>query len=460
MKPAVAILAAGQGTRMKSRLPKVLHPICGKPMICHVVDRAQELNASAITVVVGVGGEEVRSALGPGLDYAEQTEQLGTAHAMVQARASLAGRSDTILVLYGDVPLVTADTLSNLVQRHQESDAVLTVLTAFVENPAAYGRVIRGESGSITGIVEEIAATPEQRSIQEINTGIYCFDDPWLWPRLDLIQPDPRSGEYYLPGLVELAVDEGRTIASAVAEDPDETMGINNRVHLASAEAYLRERIRNTLMLSGVTMLHPPSAFIDEGASIGQDTVIHPNTHVLGGTTVGEGCEIGPNTVLRDAVVSDRCSIAASFVEDSHIEEDSSVGPFAHLRAGTRAGRGTRVGNYAEIKNSQLGSGVMVNHFSFMGDTVVGENSNVGAGVVTCNFDGKEKHSVHIGAGALIGSGTMLVAPVRVGAGSEVGAGSVVTTDVPPKTLAFGVPARVRRELSPEDLPEPSEPEE
>jgi bifunctional UDP-N-acetylglucosamine pyrophosphorylase/glucosamine-1-phosphate N-acetyltransferase len=445
---------------MKSRLPKVLHPICGKPMISHVVDRARELNASAITVVVGVGGEEVRSALEPGLDYAEQTEQLGTAHAMVQARASLAGKSDTILVLYGDVPLMKTETLANLIRQHQESDAVLTVLTAFVEDPTAYGRILRDQSGSITGIVEEIAATPEQRSIREINTGIYCFNDHWLWPRLNLVQPDPRNGEYYLPGLVAIAVEEGRTTASAVAEDPDETMGINNRVQLAGAEAYLRERIRNALMLSGVTMLHPPSTFIDEGASIGQDTVIHPNTHILGSTTVGDRCDIGPNTVLRDAVVGDRCSIAASFVEDSHIEEDSSVGPFAHLRAGTSVGRGTRVGNYAEIKNSQLGSGVMVNHFSFMGDTIAGEDCNVGAGVVTCNFDGKEKHSVHIEAGALIGSGTMLVAPVRVGAGSEIGAGSVVTRDVPAGTLAFGVPARVRRELGPEDLSEPSESEE
>ncbi len=460
MKLSVAILAAGRGARMKSRVPKVLHPICGKPMICHVVDRARELNAVAITVVVGYGGEEVRAALGPGLDYAEQSEQLGTAHAMAQARASLAGRSDIILVLHGDVPLMTAETLTKLIRRHQESDAVLTVLTALAEDPTAYGRVLRDELGNITGIVEEIAATPEQRSIREINTGLYCFSDCWLWPRLDRIQPDPGNGEHYLPGLIAIAAEEGQSSASAVAGDPDELMGINNRVQLARAEAYLRERIRNTLMLSGVTMIHPPSIFIDEQASIGQDTVIYPNTHILGGTTVGRECAIGPNAVLRDATVGDRCSIVASFVEDSHIEEDSSVGPLAHLRSGTRVGRRARVGNFAEIKNSRLGNGAMVSHFGFMGDAEAGEDVNVGAGVVTCNFDGKEKHSTHIETRALIGSGTMLVAPVRVGAGSKIGAGSVVTRDVPPNSLAFGAPARVWRKLEPEEPPEPSEPED
>jgi len=444
MRLSAAILAAGQGTRMKSRLPKVLHPICGEPMILHVVDRARELGADPIVVIVGHGAEEVRAAVGQGVEYAEQAQQLGTAHAMAMARPALAGRSDAILVLYGDVPLMRAETLRDLIQTHRESGAVLSVLTAVVEDPTAYGRIVRNEGGEIVGIVEEVAATPQEREIREINTGIYCLQDGWVWPRLDRIRPDSRKAEYYLPELVAIAVGEGRPVASARAQDPDELMGINNRVQLAEAEAHLRRRVRERLMLSGVTILDPPSTYIDERAAVGQDTTIHPNTHILGATSVGEGCQIGPNALIEGSTVGDRCRVVASIVRDSHLDEDCSVGPFAHLRAGARLERGARVGSFAEVKAARLGPGAQMAHFGFLGDAEVGEGANLGAGAVTCNFDGSEKHRARIGREAFVGSGAMLVAPVEIGEGAVVGAGSVVTEDVPPHSVAMGAPARVR----------------
>ncbi len=426
---------------MMSRLPKVLHRVCGREMIGLVVDTVRAAGFRP-TVVVSKESDGVRSVLGDTVSYAVQDDQLGTGHALLQADGLLPF-ADNVLVINGDVPLLEPSTLTALAEEHSSQGAAVTIATASLGDPGDLGRVVRDASGRVTEVVEKADADDVALGIREVNGGLYCFDASWLWPSLRSISPS-ASGEIYLTDLVEAATSQGRRVATFRVDDPDEIAGVNTRLELSRAEAVMRRRINERLMLTGTTIEDPATTYIDHGVSIGMDTTIHPNTHITGDTTVGEGCEIGPNAVVDASVIGDRCSVAASVVRGANLEDGVSVGPFTHLRQGTHLQSGVSVGSHAEIKASRLGRRTRSGHFCYIGDAQIGADVNIGAGTVTCNYDGREKHPTHIGDGALIGSGSMLVAPVRIGARASTGAGAVVTRDVPPDALAVGVPARLR----------------
>jgi len=442
-KTSIVILAAGQSTRMKSELPKVLHHLAGKPMVQYAVESAAELTSEKPLLVVGYGADEVRRVVGDHVIYVEQREQLGTGHALLQASPLLEGRSETVAVCYADMPLLSTDTLRRLVELHAENKGPITMLTVEADDPMGFGRILRDEAGQVVGIVEEAVATETQKAIRELNCGVYCFDGHWLWPHLTQLPLSPK-GEYYLTDLVAMAAAEGQAVEALKINDVTEVLGINNRSHLAQAEAVMRQRINRKWMLEGVTLLDPSLIFIEATVEIGQDTVIYPNTYLQGATAIGRQCRLGPDTIVRDSTIGDGCTIEVSVVEGAVLEEDVDVGPFSHLRKGAHLAKGVHVGNFGEVKNSYLGPGTKMGHFSYLGDATVGKEVNIGAGTITCNYDGQRKHRTIIEDGAFIGSDTMLVAPVRVGAGAKIGAGSVVTHDIPPHSVAYGVPARVR----------------
>lgn len=441
MSITVVILAAGMGTRIKSDLPKVLHRVCGRPLVAYVVDAARDLTGTRPLVVVGYGAEQVRQALGESADTVLQEPQLGTGHAMLQARSTLEGRTDTVLVAYGDTPFISAETLRAMVERHTSENASVTLLTFRPHDPLHLGRIVRDEAGHVRAIVEFEEATLEQKAIRECHSGIQYFQAEWLWSHLEKLPV--KHGERYLTDLVELAVAEGHTVAAWDA-NPDEGMGIDDRTELACAEARMRARTNERLMLSGVTLLDPATTYIEASVTIGTDTLVLPNTHLRGKTVIGRACEIGPNTVIEDSTIGDRCVVKASFFEGATLEDDVDVGPFAHLRKGAYLCRHVHMGNFGEVKNSRLGPGAKMGHFSYLGDANVGADVNISCGVITCNYDGKNKHKTVIGEGAFIGSDTLLRAPVTVGKDAVTGAGSVVTHDVPDGALAYGVPARLK----------------
>ncbi|HID88014.1 MAG TPA: UDP-N-acetylglucosamine diphosphorylase/glucosamine-1-phosphate N-acetyltransferase [Anaerolineae bacterium] len=447
MRLAIVILAAGQGTRMKSKRPKVLHPVAGEPMAKYVLEAVTPLQPDRLVLVVGEGATQIRQALGEDLLYVEQPQQLGTGHALLQTREVLENEADTLLVLHGDTPLVTSALLRRLLKRHQQAQATITMLTCRPKDPTGYGRVLRDAAGRVLGVVEEATATAAQKGIQEVTSGMYCFDASWLWPHLGRIERNEKGG-YYLTDLVAMAIAEGKRVEVVDVGDATEVMGINHRAQLAEAEAAMRARIRQEWMLAGVTLMDPPSTWIDRGVQLSPDVTIYPNTFLQGRTMIGCDCVIGPNTIVRDSVIGERCRILASVIEEATLEDDVDVGPFSHLRPGAHLARGVHVGNFVEIKKSYVGEGSKIGHFSYLGDATVGREVNIGAGTVTCNYDGVRKHPTVIEDGAFIGSDTMLVAPVRVGAGARIGAGAVVTRDIPPHSLAYGVPARVRRKES------------
>lgn len=444
---AVVILAAGQGVRMKSKLPKVLHKVAGLPMIRHVLAAATAaISPSDIVLVIGHGGDQIRRELGASVRYVEQSEQLGTGHAVMQAKQSLEGRNGTILVLYGDTPLIQSDTLVRIIERHRSTGATVTMLTGLVDDPAGYGRVVRDERGNVVSVVEERSAPDSQRAIKEINSGVYCFQSEWLWPHLSRLQLSDK-GEYYLTDLIGMAVDEGQTVETLRLTDGSEILGINTREQLAEAEMVLRWRVRRRLMASGVTLIDPPSTFVSATANVGQDTIIYPWCLIEGDTVIGADCVIGPNTYIADSHIGDGCYIMASVIEQSELGRGVRVGPFARIRQGAHLAEDVFIGNFAEIKKSRLGKGTKMHHFSYLGDATVGERVNIGAGTITCNFDSEtgRKSATVLEDDVAVGSDTMLVAPVRVGSGSSTGAGSVVTRDIPPDSVALGVPARVVR---------------
>ncbi len=446
MNIIAVILAAGQGTRMRSALPKVLHPLLGRPMASYAIDTARKVSGSAPVMVVGHEAETVRQALKGQVRFAVQEPQLGTAHAVRQAEPLIRDEAGLVLVTYADMPLLSEETITRLVELQRSNPGPVTMLSALALDARGFGRVLRDETGQVRGIVEEAQATPEQLQITEVNAGAYCFSAPWLWEALGRIRVSPK-GEYYLTDIVELAAAEGLQVNCCTTPDLSETVGINTRVHLAEAEAALRARINRGWMLSGVTLIDPAATYIEPGVSLGQDTVIWPNTFLRGNTSIGEGCEIGPNCIIDDSRLGSRCRILSSVLESAELEDEVEVGPFGHLRKGARLGRGVHMGNFGEVKNSTLGPGVKMGHFSYIGDATIGAEVNIGAGTITCNYDGKKKNHTEIGEGVFIGSDTMLVAPVKIGEGARTGAGAVVTKDVPPNTLAVGVPARVIRRL-------------
>jgi len=447
MRSESIILAAGLGTRMASSMPKLLQPLAGQPMIRWSALACQEATGTEPYLIIPPEGTAIGEAAGGSSKWIEQTEPLGTGHAVLQAAERLDGESDLVLVVNADMPLLSADTLRSLVEAQSTSSGVVTLLTSIDEQSRGFGRIVRDEEGSVSGIVEEAQATSDELALTELNVGAYCFDAKWLWKELANVPISPK-GEYYLTDVIGLAT-EG--IGVIKVNDPDETIGVNTMQHLAQAEAAARRRINRQLMAAGVRMIDPNTTYIDVEVSVGPGTVLLPNTHLGGQTVVGEDCRIGPNSILRNATIAEGCVIEASVVDKAVLEAGVDVGPFARLRPGARLGPGVHVGNFGEIKDSTLAAGVKVGHFSYLGDATIGENVNIGAGTITCNYDGKRKNATTIREGAFIGSDTMLVAPVTIGVGARTGAGAVVTKDVPDHMLAAGVPARVIRKLKSDD---------
>ncbi|KUO60513.1 MAG: bifunctional N-acetylglucosamine-1-phosphate uridyltransferase/glucosamine-1-phosphate acetyltransferase [Gracilibacter sp. BRH_c7a] len=429
------ILAAGKGTRMKSELPKVMHKLAGKPLIDHVLDSIEKLGVSEVLTIVGHGREIVTEHIKGRSEIVIQHEQLGTGHALLQA-APFLKKNKGVLVLSGDQPLLTSDTLDSLVKMHEESNSSATVLTAQMDNPYGYGRIIRNE-GTFKAIVEEKDSDESQKRIKEINTGTYCFVGFSLQEALTRITPKNSQGEYYLTDVFDSLLSQGDSIETFCTLDSTQALGINNRVQLAEAEDILFDRIRKYWMMEGVTIINPSSVFIDADAVLEQDVIIHPYSIIKGKTKIEEGAIIGPSTILENCYCQKRCKIENSVAREATIGQDCLIGPFAYLRPQTRLDKGVKVGDFVEIKNSSVGEGSKIPHLSYIGDSDIGKNVNIGAGTITCNYDGYKKHKTVIDDDVFVGSNTNLVAPVRIGKSSVIGAGSTITKDVPSKALAL-----------------------
>lgn len=440
---AAIVLAAGKSTRMRSKLPKALHLVCGKPILAHLLDALAAAEVARRIVIVGHEADTVRAALdarygAETLEYAEQTEQRGTGHAAQMAEPLLADFTGTVLVLPGDAPLLPAGALRTLLDAHHAQEAGATLLTAVLPHDAgSYGRVLRAPDGSVTGIVEAKDATPEQRAVREINTSVYAFAARSLFRALRDLRPDNAQGELYLTDVIRLLRDAGEVVAAVVSPDPDVVLGVNTRVELAEVAAKMRANLLRDLMLSGVTVTDPATTYVDAGVVVGQDTTILPNTHLLGATRIGADCLVGPNAVLSDATLGDRVQLRASCADRAQVGDDCRVGPFANLRPGTVLGRAVKIGNFVETKAATLEDEVSAGHLTYLGDATVGARTNIGAGTITCNYDGANKHRTIIGPDAFIGSHNALIAPVTVGEGAFTAAGSTITREVPEGALAI-----------------------
>jgi bifunctional UDP-N-acetylglucosamine pyrophosphorylase/glucosamine-1-phosphate N-acetyltransferase len=445
----IVILAAGKGTRMKSALPKVLHRAGELPIIEQVLRTAEAIEPQSIAVILGHQADIVRDSLAkrPGLTFAVQEPQLGTGHALLQAEPLLASASGTVVLLSGDVPLLRASTLRDLVAHHAASGAAATVLTAVVDDPQGYGRIIRDFGQGIVGIIEHKDATEDQRRIREINSGIYAFDLAPLFGALKEIGSTNAQGEYYLPDLVTIYRERGLRVETVTAGDPEEILGVNSRKELAELTAILRGRRNQELMEAGVTLVDPDTAFIGPDVTIGADTIIHPNVHLEGRTTIGTNCTIHASVRIVDSRIDEGVQINNfCVVIESHVARGAKVGPFAHIRPQSDIGEEAHVGNFVELKKTTLGRGSKANHLAYLGDATIGEKVNVGAGTITCNYDGVHKHPTIIEDGAFIGSDSQLIAPVRVGRGAYVAAGSSITEDVPADALAIARGKQTNRE--------------
>lgn len=447
MKITAILLAAGQGTRMKSSLPKVLHPIAGKPMIAHALDAIQASTTEKPIVVVGHGADEVTKYLTASAQTVLQNPQLGTGHAVMQAESLLKGKTDLVVVCYADMPLLRGETLQKLVETQKNNTGPISMLTVIADDPRGFGRIIRKPDGTVEAIVEDYVATEEQKKIKELNVGGYCFDANWLWDALHRIPKNEKKGEYYLTDTIELASKDNLQVLATVMDDLEETIGINTRVHLSEVETAMRKRINVSHMLNGVTLADPASTYIEADVKIGKDTIIMPNTYLHGKTEIGEGNVIGPNTIIRDTKIGNGCKVLTSVLESAVLEDDVDMGPFARLRKGAHLGNHVHMGNFGEVKDSHLADGVKMGHFSYIGNAQIGANTNIGAGTITCNYDGEKKHNTEIGEDVFIGSDTMLVAPLKIGDGARTGAGAVVNKNVEADTLVVGMPARAIKKL-------------
>ena len=437
----IAVLAAGKGTRMHSAMPKVLHRVCGLPLIEHVLRTADALRPLSTTVVVGHQSDWLRDGLArhQNLAFVVQEPQLGTGHAVLQTEVSLARARGTLILLSGDVPLLTTRTLENLLQHHVTAKAAVTVLTVVADDPTGYGRIVRaGESGGqLACIVEERDATPEQRLIREVNTGIYAFALEGLFDGIRRIGTHNAQREYYLPDIVTIFRGDGRGVEALMAADADEVRGINNRAELAAVNRIMRDEKNAALMAAGVTLEDPATAYIDRDVTVGPDTIIHPGVSLEGSTTIGTGCEIHSGVRIVNSRIGDRATILNHCVlVEARVAADARIGPFAHLRKDSDVREKARVGNFVELKNTVLGPGSKSMHLSYLGDTRIGERVNVGAGTITCNYDGEKKHQTVIEDGAFIGSDSQLVAPVTVGRNAYIGTGTTIREDVPADALA------------------------
>ncbi|QHZ44839.1 bifunctional UDP-N-acetylglucosamine diphosphorylase/glucosamine-1-phosphate N-acetyltransferase GlmU [Bacillus sp. NSP9.1] len=445
-KRFAVVLAAGQGTRMKSKLYKVLHPVCGKPMVEHVVDEARKLSLEKLVTIVGHGAEDVKKQLGEKSEYALQAEQLGTAHAVKQAKSILAGEKGTTIVICGDTPLLTAETMEAMLREHQEKAAKVTILTALAEDPTGYGRIIRNESGDVAKIVEHKDATAEERLVKEINTGTYCFDNEALFQTIEQVSNDNVQGEYYLPDVIEILKNQGETVAAYQTDNFQETLGVNDRVALSQAEAYMKQRINKRHMQNGVSLIDPANTYISPEAVIGRDTVIYPGTVIKGRVVIGEDTMIGQNSELENCTIGSRTVIKQSVVVDSEVGDDVTIGPFAHIRPDSKIGNEVRIGNFVEVKKSQFGDRSKASHLSYIGDAEIGSDVNLGCGSITVNYDGENKFKTKIEDGAFVGCNSNLVAPVTIGEGAYVAAGSTITDDVPGRALSIARARQVNKE--------------
>jgi bifunctional UDP-N-acetylglucosamine pyrophosphorylase/glucosamine-1-phosphate N-acetyltransferase len=438
------ILAAGEGKRMKSSVPKVLHTICGRPMVSHVLAAVKEICAEQI-MVVGHGAEIVQAALGDSVRYVLQEKQLGTGHALMQALPLLPAEG-TVFILCGDTPLLSADMLGILQEAHRESEAAATVLTAFVPDAKGYGRIIRSSTGMLQKIVEEKDAVDEERAVREINTGTYVFAAGALHKALGSLQNNNAQGEYYLTDCIEWLVKEGQTVATCCTADFRLAMGVNDRVQLADATALMQRKIHVELMLAGVTIIDPASTYVDAGVEVGYDTVLYPGTMLRGGTRIGPDCIIGPNCEITDSLIGSGVTVRHSVITGSILADSVTVGPYAHLRPETKLHPGVKVGDFVEIKKSEVGTGSKIPHLAYVGDAQIGSHVNLGAGVIVVNYDGRQKHVTRIDDHAFIGCNSNLVAPLHIGKGAFVAAGSTITKEIEAGSLALARAKQVNKE--------------
>lgn len=446
---SVVILAAGLGTRMKSRKAKVLHHAGGLSLVEHVVNSALALTSSdRIAVVVGHQAEEVQSTLSAaGVRFAVQAEQQGTGDALAVCRDVTLDREGLLIVLYGDCPLLSVDTLHTLIRHHRDAGAAATVITTMLDDPTGYGRAIVNDSGMVDAIVEHKVATAEQRAVRQINSGIYCFDASLLWKHLAEIKPNSVSKEFYLTDIVEILNRAGHKVSALLHADSNELMGINTRIELAIVDRIFRERKVRQMMLDGVTIEKPETVIVDLRVEAGMDSVIEPLVQLLGNTRIGENCRIGSGSIIRDSQLGNDVEIAPyTLIQSSTIDTGATIGPFARLRPGNHVQSGAHIGNFVELKKTILGAGSKAGHLAYLGDSVIGEGANIGAGTITCNYDGSRKHQTTIGDGVFVGSNATLVAPVELGSGSYIAAGSVVTERVPENALALGRSRQVNKE--------------
>lgn len=440
------ILAAGQGTRMKSKLYKVLHPVCGKPMVQHVIDQVSKLQIDKIVTIIGHGAEEVKTYLGNKSEYALQNEQLGTAHAVMQAAEQLAEQQGITIVVCGDTPLITAETMEQLFQHHEKTNASATILTAHLDNPTGYGRIIRNREGLVEKIVEQKDATDEERKIKEINTGTYCFNNKELFAALKFVSNENAQGEYYLPDVIEILEKKGGVISAFQTNDYSETLGVNDRVALAEAEQVMKRRINEKHMRNGVTIIDPNNTYIEADVQIGSDTVIFPASILKGNTVIGNDCEIGPHSQISNCQINDQTVINQSVVEDSIIGSGVKIGPFSHIRPDSTIHDYVKIGNFVEVKKSVFGENSKASHLSYIGDAEVGKNVNIGCGSITVNYDGNNKYVTKIEDNVFIGCNSNLIAPVTIENGAYVAAGSTITNNVPSEALSIARARQVNKE--------------